>query len=42
VVNAMQIASQRGLTVAEQHDPQAGRLDAVGLELTTSSGVLSV
>jgi len=42
LVNAMQIASQRGLTVAEQHEAMAGRLDAIGLELATNSGTLSV
>jgi len=42
LVNAMQIAGQRGLTVFEQHDPKSGRLDAIGLELATSSGTVSV
>lgn len=42
VVNAMQIATQRGLAVAERHEKRAAHTDSVGLELETDSGVTSV
>jgi D-3-phosphoglycerate dehydrogenase len=41
-INAMQIASDRGLTVAERHDKRATHTDSVRLELETDSGVTSV
>ncbi len=42
LVNAMQIASQRGLNVAEVHEKRAGHTDSIRLELETESGVTSV
>jgi D-3-phosphoglycerate dehydrogenase len=42
VVNAFQIATQRGLSVAEQHEPQKGPMDAIRLEVGTDTGVLAV
>ncbi len=42
VVNAFQIASQRGLTVAEQHEPHGSHLEGIRLELGTDAGVLAV
>ena len=42
LVNAMQIASQRGLNVAEVHEKRAGHTDSIRLELVTESGVTSV
>ena len=37
-VNAMQIAADRGLTVAERHDQRAAHTDTVRLELETDAG----
>ena len=37
-VNAMQIAADRGLTVAERHDHRAAHTDTVRLELETDAG----
>jgi D-3-phosphoglycerate dehydrogenase len=37
-VNAMQIAADRGLTVAERHDQRATHTDTVRLELETDAG----
>ncbi len=42
LVNAMQIASQRGLNVAEVHEKRVGHTDSIRLELITDSGVTSV
>jgi len=42
LVNAMQIASQRGLNVAEVHEKRTGHTDSIRLELETDSGVTSV
>lgn len=42
VVNALQIAADRGLTYAERHDKRAGYTDSVRLELETDTGVTSV
>jgi D-3-phosphoglycerate dehydrogenase len=42
LVNAMQLASQRGLTVAEQHEQRIGPMDAIRLELETDSGAMVV
>jgi len=38
LVNAMQIAADRGLTVAERHDHRATHTDTVRLELETDAG----
>jgi D-3-phosphoglycerate dehydrogenase len=42
LVNAMQLASQRGLTVAELHEQRLGPMDAIRLELETDAGVTAV
>ncbi len=42
VVNAMQIAAQRGLSVDERHDNRAGHSDSIRLELATDSGATTV
>src|SRR5258708_5654131 len=42
VVNAVQIASERGLTFSEQHDQRAEHTDSVRLELVTDAGVTAV
>ncbi len=42
LVNAMQIATQRGLAVAERHEKRAGRTDSIRLELETDAGVTTV
>lgn len=42
LVNAMQIAAQRNLTVAERHEKRAGHVDSVRLELETESGLTTV
>ena len=41
-INAMQIAGDRGLTVAERHDKRATHTDSIRLELETDAGVTSV
>ena len=41
-INAMQIAGDRGLTVAERHDKRTAHIDSVRLELETEAGVTSV
>jgi D-3-phosphoglycerate dehydrogenase len=41
-VNAMQIAGDRGLTVAERHDQRTAHTDSVRLELETDAGTTSV
>jgi len=41
-INAMQIAGDRGLTVAERHDKRATHTDSVRLELETDTGVTLV
>jgi D-3-phosphoglycerate dehydrogenase len=41
-VNAMQIAADRGLTIAERHDQRAAHTDTVLLELETDAGHTSV
>ncbi len=41
-VNAMQIAADRGLTVAERHDQRSAHTDSVRLELETDTGTTSV
>jgi D-3-phosphoglycerate dehydrogenase len=42
VVNAMQIASARGLDVAEQHETRSGHMDSIRLTLETDQGVFAV
>ncbi len=42
LVNAMQIAEQRGWSVAERHERHSGRRDAIRLELETDKGLTSV
>ncbi len=41
VVNAPQLAMDRGLTYAEQQEQRAGAMDAIRLELVTDKGVTS-
>jgi len=41
-VNAMQIAGDRGLTVAERHDKRVAHTDTVQLELETDAGITTV
>jgi D-3-phosphoglycerate dehydrogenase len=42
LVNAMQIASERGWAVSETHDTRGGRTDLIHLELVTNSGTTVV
>jgi D-3-phosphoglycerate dehydrogenase len=42
LVNAMQIASQRGWDVAERHENRTGHTDSIRLELDTDLGLTSV
>jgi len=42
LVNAMQIAAQRGLRVEEKHEKRAGHMDAIRLELESDQGVTTV
>ena len=42
LINAMQIAGQRGWNLAERHEPRSGHTDSVRLELETDAGVTSV
>ncbi len=42
VVNAMQIASQRGWKVVEQHEARSGHTDSIRLELQTDQGTTIV
>jgi D-3-phosphoglycerate dehydrogenase len=42
LVNAMQIAAERSLNVVERHEPRAGHMDAIRLELETDTGVTTV
>jgi D-3-phosphoglycerate dehydrogenase len=42
LVNAMQIASQRGWNIAERHETRAGYSDSIRLELETDSGLTTV
>jgi D-3-phosphoglycerate dehydrogenase len=41
-INAMQIAGDRGLTVAERHDKRSSHTDSVRLELESDTGLISV
>src|SRR5258705_3894314 len=42
LVNAMQIASQRGWNVAERHETRSGYSDSIRLELETDKGITTV
>ncbi|MEX2264798.1 MAG: phosphoglycerate dehydrogenase [Bryobacteraceae bacterium] len=42
LVNALQIASSRGWTAAESHEPRAGHSDSIRLELETDCGTTAV
>jgi D-3-phosphoglycerate dehydrogenase len=42
VVNALQIASERGLGYAERHDKRSGHAESVKLELETDEGITQV
>ena len=42
VVNAMQIATERGFRVIEERDPGRGHMDAIRLELESDAGLFSV
>ncbi len=42
VINSMQIASERGWTVAEIHDKKSGHADSVRLEIETDSSLTTV
>jgi D-3-phosphoglycerate dehydrogenase len=42
LVNAMQIAGQRGWNVGERHDVRSGHMDSICLEVETDSGVTVV
>ena len=42
LVNSMQIATQRGWSVAEEHEGRTGHTDSIRLELETDSGVTLV
>ncbi len=41
LVNAMQLASQRGFRVAEQREPGSGSMDSIRMELETDAGSYS-
>ena len=42
VVNAMQIAVERGFRVVEQREPSRAQMDSIGMELESDAGVFSV
>lgn len=42
MVNAMQLVSQRGWSIAETHDPRAGHTDSIRIDVETDSGITSV
>jgi len=42
LVNAMPIANERGLSVAEKHEKRSGHIDSIRLELETGGGVTVV
>lgn len=42
VVNAMQLAAQRGWSVAERHEARSGYTDSVQIELETDAGITAV
>jgi D-3-phosphoglycerate dehydrogenase len=41
LVNAMQLAEQRGWNVAERHEMRSGQVDSIRLELETDKGITS-
>jgi D-3-phosphoglycerate dehydrogenase len=42
VVNAMQLASQRGIPVSEKHQPRTGPMDSIRVEFETDQGTTTV
>lgn len=42
LVNAIQLASDRGWVIAERHDKRAGHMDTVRIDLETEAGITSV
>ena len=42
LVNAMQIASERGLSVAERHEKRSGHMDSIRVEVETGTGTTAV
>ncbi len=42
LVNAMQVAAERSLSVVEKHEKRTGHMDAIRLELETDAGVTTV
>jgi D-3-phosphoglycerate dehydrogenase len=42
LVNAMRIASERGLAISESHEPRQGHIDSLRLELATDRGLTTV
>lgn len=42
VVNAMQIAAQRGWSIGERHEPRTGFSDTIAIEIDTADGLTSV
>jgi len=42
LVNSMQLAAQRGLSVAERHEKRATHVDSIRLELETDAGLTTV
>jgi D-3-phosphoglycerate dehydrogenase / 2-oxoglutarate reductase len=42
LVNAMQIAGERGWSVAERHEKRSGHTDSIRVELETDTGLVSV
>jgi D-3-phosphoglycerate dehydrogenase len=42
LVNSMQLASQRHLTVSESHEPRGGVMDSIRVDLATEDGLTSV
>jgi D-3-phosphoglycerate dehydrogenase len=42
LVNAMQIADQRGWNIAERHEKRSGHTDSIRLEIETDTGITSV
>ena len=41
-INAMQIAGDRGLTIAERHEKRVGHIDSIRLDLETDTGTTTV
>ncbi len=42
LVNALQLAAERGLSISEQHVKKAAHVDAIAIELETDSGVTAI